>query len=158
MIHVIILVRNKYGNAHKTVSFKYSSIQRLNLLVQSSPHEINLLVLMFIICLPAQHVHNTSGPTPPPLSPLEQLRHDLSPPVEWQPQSTKVKSGGLLHLPERIGSLERCTDLYSGVCAFPATNSQSSWRCFDMYIWYHLSSMYSPDIHKTEVGVLIFGI
>lgn len=61
-------------------------------------------------------MQNTSGPTPPPLSPLEQLRHDLSPPVEWQPQSTKVKSGGLLHLPERIGCLERCTDLYSGKC------------------------------------------
>ena len=62
----------------------------------------------------AQRVQNTSGPTPTPLSPLEQLKHDLCPPVEWQPQSTKVKSGGLLHLPERIASLERCTDLYAG--------------------------------------------
>ena len=62
----------------------------------------------------AERVCNSSGPTPAPLSPLEQLKHDLSPPVEWQTQSTKVKSGGLLHLPERITSLERSTDLYSG--------------------------------------------
>ena len=63
----------------------------------------------------AERVCNSSGPTPAPLSPLEQLKHDLSPPVEWQIQSTKVKSGGLLHLPERIASLERYTDLYSGI-------------------------------------------
>ena len=66
------------------------------------------------ISCPAQRIQNTGGPTPLPLSPLEQLKHDLNPTVEWQPQSTKVKSGGLLHLPERIASLERCTDIYSG--------------------------------------------
>ena len=62
----------------------------------------------------AQRVQNTGGPTPLPLSPLEELKRDLRPPVLWQPQSSKVKSGNLLHLPERIANLERFTDLSTG--------------------------------------------
>lgn len=78
------------------------------------------MVLIFTLYIhsSAQRVQNNSGPTPVPLSALEQLKHDLSPPVVWQSQSAKVKRGGLLHLPERLASLERCTDLYSGRGAY----------------------------------------
>ena len=62
----------------------------------------------------AQRVQNTSGPTPLPLSPLEQLKQDLSPPVLWQPQNSRVKSGNLLHLPERIATLERLMEINTG--------------------------------------------
>ena len=62
-----------------------------------------------------QRIQNSGGPTPPPLSPLDQLKQDLSPSTQWQAQSVKVKSGGLLHLPERLMNLEHCMDLYSGM-------------------------------------------
>ncbi|CAI8011903.1 MAP3K12-binding inhibitory protein 1 [Geodia barretti] len=61
-----------------------------------------------------QRIQNSGGPTPPPLSPLDQLKQDLSPSTQWHAQSVKVKSGGLLHLPERLTNLEHCMDLYSG--------------------------------------------
>ena len=67
----------------------------------------------------AHRVQNTSGPSAPPLSPLEQLRHDLNPPPStWNRFKSSrgvVSSSALLGLTERISNIEQFTNLYEGM-------------------------------------------
>ncbi len=63
-------------------------------------------------------VHNTTGPTPKALPPLEQLKQDLQPSVSPWIRASLMRggpsAGGLLGLTERVGNMEQYTHLYEG--------------------------------------------
>lgn len=67
----------------------------------------------------AHRVQNASGPSAPPLSPLEQLQHDLNPPPSsWNRFKSSrgvVSSSALLGLTERVSNIEQFTHLYGGM-------------------------------------------
>lgn len=68
----------------------------------------------------AYRVHNTSGPTPLPPSPLSRLKQDLHGKGSTWSRAKPVRGGtssSLLGLPERIANLEKYTNLYEGTCA-----------------------------------------
>ena len=59
-------------------------------------------------------VANASGPTAPPLPPLEALKRDLVPRSnQWERSSAQVaRRCGVLGLSERLASMEKYTQLY----------------------------------------------
>ncbi|XP_064403789.1 MAP3K12-binding inhibitory protein 1-like isoform X2 [Halichondria panicea] len=78
--------------------------------VKRSPHQVSHI--------PSTKVHNTTGPTPKALPPLEQLKQDLQPSVSPWIRASLMRggpsAGGLLGLTERVGNMEQYTHLYEG--------------------------------------------
>ena len=67
----------------------------------------------------ARRVQNASGPCAPPLSPMDQFRHDLNPPPSswnrFKSARGAVSSSALFGLTERISNVELYTNLYGGI-------------------------------------------